>query len=665
VTTDLAEGAAAWLLTYSVHSTVLLSLAWLIHRTRRLDPATADVCWKVALVGGLLTASLQPMLDHRPAGTLSLGAVPAVVSLDPIDQPLLQRNNQSRFTSEPGRNDRPAIVTPSVPATGLSPSAIAIFAWLGIAGLLVIAYAARRLILVGRLGDRRPVIDERMRALLIELQHNGDARVQLTTSTAISSPVALGRSEICLPSAALLELEPEQQRAMLAHELAHLERLDPLWLTLACVIERVFFFQPLNRMARRQMQESAEYLCDEIAAQRSGGVPLARCLVKVAEWLQASPLGVPMAGMAEQPSQLAARVARLLDSGKRSTRRSRTVMVTASAVVLLGTVAVIPGFAGQSLPAVTSNQSGNYGVSELPTVEAESVRSPMAVDASDESDSNTTESNFTESSVIERIPSDANPVLAIKNDTSVVRALMARLRDDNSEVRAAAARALGRIAEPMAIPALIAALDDSDKDVRRAAVSALGHFEREVPAAPLRKMLESEDAEIRHEVAHLLGNLEDDESIPALAGLTLDLNLDVRIAAIEALANIGARTAVDALRARLVDLNEEVRLAALEALDHLEIRVDEKIILQGLEDVNADFRYRSIQFAAHQQLANAVPVLIRMLNDPNGEVREGAAEALTEIRTDAARAALKVALDHKDANVRRIAVEFLGEDRDQ
>ena len=39
---------------------------------------------------------------------------------------------------------------------------------------------------------------------------------------------------------------------MLAHELAHLARRDPLWLAFASVVERVFWIQPLNRIARRR-----------------------------------------------------------------------------------------------------------------------------------------------------------------------------------------------------------------------------------------------------------------------------------------------------------------------------------------------------------------------------------------------------------------------------
>src|SRR2546429_8130729 len=85
---------------------------------------------------------------------------------------------------------------------------------------------------------------------------------------------------------------------MLAHELAHLARRDSLWLAGASLIERCLFFQPLNRLARRELETTAEYLSDEWATRKTGSpVALAKCLATVAEWIQASPLGVPVAGL--------------------------------------------------------------------------------------------------------------------------------------------------------------------------------------------------------------------------------------------------------------------------------------------------------------------------------------------------------------------------------
>jgi beta-lactamase regulating signal transducer with metallopeptidase domain len=63
-----AAPGAAWVLTYLIHSTLLIALVWLI--SRRLDgrPAALDRLWKTALVGGLLTATLQTAADVSPVG---------------------------------------------------------------------------------------------------------------------------------------------------------------------------------------------------------------------------------------------------------------------------------------------------------------------------------------------------------------------------------------------------------------------------------------------------------------------------------------------------------------------------------------------------------------------------------------------------------------------
>src|SRR5439155_26499816 len=134
-------------------------------------------------------------------------------------------------------------------------------------------------------------------APLGELQRTAGCRrrVHPYIAPSFSSPVALGLSEICVPELALSNLGAEQQRSMLAHELAHLARRDSLWLAGARLIERCFFFQPLNRLATRELETTAEYLSGDGAMRKTGSaVALAKCLATVAEWIQASPLGVPL-----------------------------------------------------------------------------------------------------------------------------------------------------------------------------------------------------------------------------------------------------------------------------------------------------------------------------------------------------------------------------------
>jgi hypothetical protein len=89
-------------------------------------------------------------------------------------------------------------------------------------------------------------------------------------------------------------------------------------MALCRIIERLFFFQPLNRLARRRLQELAEFQCDQWAVGATGHrVPLARCLTEVASWLVPSfdrPVLAGVASMAASRPILHRRIERLLDS---------------------------------------------------------------------------------------------------------------------------------------------------------------------------------------------------------------------------------------------------------------------------------------------------------------------------------------------------------------
>jgi len=66
MTGTISSNALAWLLTYAIHSTILLALVWLLVRLRRLSPGASELLWKSAMVGALVTTSAQVWLDVRP-----------------------------------------------------------------------------------------------------------------------------------------------------------------------------------------------------------------------------------------------------------------------------------------------------------------------------------------------------------------------------------------------------------------------------------------------------------------------------------------------------------------------------------------------------------------------------------------------------------------------
>jgi beta-lactamase regulating signal transducer with metallopeptidase domain/HEAT repeat protein len=91
--------------------------------------------------------------------------------------------------------------------------------------------------------------------------------VAIVSSIRISVPVVLGHVKpvIVLPAAALSGLSPAQLDAILAHELAHVRRHDYLVNLAQAVIETLLFYHPAVWWVSRQVRETREHCCDDLA----------------------------------------------------------------------------------------------------------------------------------------------------------------------------------------------------------------------------------------------------------------------------------------------------------------------------------------------------------------------------------------------------------------
>src|SRR5262245_12388667 len=96
-----AQHAFAWLLTYLLHSTLLLGLAWLASKPlARWSVAAEEAVWKIALVGALLTASLQLAAGWEPAaGRWRLGQTPQ--TLPPVAEAVVTPTVSAREVAPP------------------------------------------------------------------------------------------------------------------------------------------------------------------------------------------------------------------------------------------------------------------------------------------------------------------------------------------------------------------------------------------------------------------------------------------------------------------------------------------------------------------------------------------------------------------------------------
>ena len=136
-------------------------------------------------------------------------------------------------------------------------------------------------------------------------------------------------------------LTPAQREAVLAHELAHLRRRDPLRRWLDQLAARLGWLQPLNRLALRRLDELAEQACDAAAVRATGRAePLAESLLRCAERLRWQAPSSLSAAMAARGSPLVARLRLLLEPSTMSTLFSPSRPVRLAVLATLLAVAV-------------------------------------------------------------------------------------------------------------------------------------------------------------------------------------------------------------------------------------------------------------------------------------------------------------------------------------
>lgn len=311
----LLDAGVAWLATYALHSTALILAAWLITHPRapwRVATATRDIVWKGAIIGGIITASLQLAVDAAPlGGTWQLR--PRTNQAATEVRVVVRSGDQVSDAALPGRSRAARVVKDStitdvtLPALALSeaqvPPAFAFVSGLSTASLwvagvallwflgaafMLVRYDRARSRLDRALSDRTPAGDGIAGSALREAMRRAAVRrpIRLTSSEFLESPAVIASDEICVPRRFLREVNVLEQETIFAHELAHVIRRDSIWLKVSNLVVHLFFFQPLNRLARARLIEVAEFSADELAVRTTGApLHLARALAAVASWL--------------------------------------------------------------------------------------------------------------------------------------------------------------------------------------------------------------------------------------------------------------------------------------------------------------------------------------------------------------------------------------------
>lgn len=152
---------------------------------------------------------------------------------------------------------------------------------------------------------------ERMNAL--KWQMGVIQPIALRESTQVSGPMLVGwfKPVILLPLGILSNLSPQQVECILAHELAHVRRMDYLVNIIQSAVEVLLFFNPAVWWISAQIREEREHCCDELAVSITGDrITLVKTLAQLEEWrLQSGQLGLAFNG---RPQGILGRVQRLL-----------------------------------------------------------------------------------------------------------------------------------------------------------------------------------------------------------------------------------------------------------------------------------------------------------------------------------------------------------------
>lgn len=140
--------------------------------------------------------------------------------------------------------------------------------------------------------------------------------VVLLESTVARVPAVVGwvRPVILLPVGAITGLPPQCLEMVLAHELAHVRRLDFLWNLVQTAIETLLFYHPAVWWVSRKIRDEREACCDDVAATAMGDrVLYARTLAQLKQACQpAGPLAGSSLQVAAADGSLLVRIRRVL-----------------------------------------------------------------------------------------------------------------------------------------------------------------------------------------------------------------------------------------------------------------------------------------------------------------------------------------------------------------
>jgi len=295
---------------------------------RALGLALSHFLWQGAALAALAAGGIAVARQASSRYLVALAALVAMVAAPVITFAILYcppvPNTPLILTSAvPMAIPLAATVTPeraAVPPT--SPLPANVLDWLvaiWFAGVFIFSLrTAGGFFLIARLRrrDSNPVEGELLaRARDLQRRLGITRAVRFCESLYLDGPAVIGwlRPVVFLPVSALTGLSETQLSAVIAHELAHIRRLDALVNLFQVAAETLLFYHPGVWWLSKRIRAERENCCDDVALTVCGSpAEYARALALMEEWRLA-----PSLAMAANRGPLASRVARLLGLGEK------------------------------------------------------------------------------------------------------------------------------------------------------------------------------------------------------------------------------------------------------------------------------------------------------------------------------------------------------------
>jgi beta-lactamase regulating signal transducer with metallopeptidase domain len=236
--------------------------------------------------------------------------------------------------------------------------------------------------------EARPV-SAKLNELCASLQRrlHLDRAIRYCECRRLEAPAVIGwfRPVVMLPMTALTGLSEEQLKAVIAHELAHIRRLDCFVNLFQIAAETLLFYHPAIWWVNKRIRSERENCCDDVAISVCGdAVEYARALTLMEESRSA-----PALAMAANRGPLAIRVARLLGLGTIGSG-IRVTGFAASFVFLAGSLFAGGALLGAAHVSFASNVLPVHQDVETELIGAASPAAHAIPDASPDANSSST-----------------------------------------------------------------------------------------------------------------------------------------------------------------------------------------------------------------------------------------------------------------------------------